>query len=107
MIKKGRVVLLDLLKRLPIMPVGLPLSNWGLIAYAHNSMNQLIIQRLNKDPNTAFLGSSHILTACPWQPLPPLSKVSCFDSCDAVPFRDRKSTRLNSSHTVISYAVFC
>src|SRR5260221_7728246 len=23
------------------------------------------------------------------------------------PFRDRKSTRLNSSHTVISYAVFC
>src|SRR5260221_1107116 len=26
----------------------------------------------------------------------------------AVPrFRDRKSTRLNSSHTVISYAVFC
>src|SRR5256885_5113035 len=24
-----------------------------------------------------------------------------------VPFRDRKSTRLNSSHLVISYAVFC
>src|SRR5438132_7107906 len=23
------------------------------------------------------------------------------------PYRDRKSTRLNSSHTVISYAVFC
>ena len=23
------------------------------------------------------------------------------------PFLDRKSTRLNSSHTVISYAVFC
>src|SRR5947207_11896332 len=23
------------------------------------------------------------------------------------PFQDRKSTRLNSSHTVISYAVFC
>src|SRR5438034_6505713 len=27
-------------------------------------------------------------------------------SCGASP-RDRKSTRLNSSHTVISYAVFC
>src|SRR2546426_7006870 len=26
---------------------------------------------------------------------------------DAVPGRDRKSTRLNSSHLVISYAVFC
>src|SRR5438034_6344345 len=25
----------------------------------------------------------------------------------AEPYRDRKSTRLNSSHTVISYAVFC
>src|SRR5260221_7256553 len=25
----------------------------------------------------------------------------------SVPLRDRKSTRLNSSHTVISYAVFC
>src|SRR5882672_4458930 len=25
----------------------------------------------------------------------------------AGPFEDRKSTRLNSSHTVISYAVFC
>src|SRR5215204_1014289 len=28
-------------------------------------------------------------------------------SCGPVPPRDRKSTRLNSSHTVISYAVFC
>src|SRR5438034_5402693 len=28
-----------------------------------------------------------------------------YDTADAL--RDRKSTRLNSSHTVISYAVFC
>src|SRR5258707_8789808 len=27
--------------------------------------------------------------------------------CDATPRRDRKSTRLNSSHANISYAVFC
>src|SRR3954463_16835785 len=26
---------------------------------------------------------------------------------DGCPRRDRKSTRLNSSHTIISYAVFC
>src|SRR2546429_2086274 len=26
---------------------------------------------------------------------------------DRIPFRDRKSTRLNSSHGYISYAVFC
>src|SRR5256885_3988217 len=27
--------------------------------------------------------------------------------CPSCPWRDRKSTRLNSSHLVISYAVFC
>src|SRR5256885_13193499 len=30
------------------------------------------------------------------------SETSCVEAC-----RDRKSTRLNSSHLVISYAVFC
>src|SRR5436190_17178170 len=30
-----------------------------------------------------------------------------FDSRAKLDWRDRKSTRLNSSHTVISYAVFC
>src|SRR2546430_8437835 len=29
------------------------------------------------------------------------------DSCPSVRARDRKSTRLNSSHSQISYAVFC
>src|SRR5437870_6713970 len=29
------------------------------------------------------------------------------DDCDAGTMRDRKSTRLNSSHVAISYAVFC
>src|SRR5438034_8540911 len=32
------------------------------------------------------------------------SRGQALKHCDA---RDRKSTRLNSSHTVISYAVFC
>src|SRR5438034_7136004 len=33
----------------------------------------------------------------------------CARRCTLAPFgaKDRKSTRLNSSHTVISYAVFC
>src|SRR5256885_6476214 len=30
-----------------------------------------------------------------------------YDQCVGAPRRDRKSTRLNSSHLVISYAVFC
>src|SRR6266850_3130300 len=34
--------------------------------------------------------------------------ASCYGgSCSSRPARDRKSTRLNSSHLVISYAVFC
>src|SRR5260364_178975 len=32
--------------------------------------------------------------------------VSCFSYC-AIQDKDRKSTRLNSSHQIISYAVFC
>src|SRR2546426_5083145 len=33
--------------------------------------------------------------------------ISCFTQHLARYFEDRKSTRLNSSHLVISYAVFC
>src|SRR5260221_2289817 len=33
--------------------------------------------------------------------------VGCFRGPSWLLSRDRKSTRLNSSHTVISYAVFC
>src|SRR5688500_20268204 len=37
------------------------------------------------------------------------SKNSCLETNKVLPlhFEDRKSTRLNSSHLVISYAVFC
>src|SRR5260221_7308610 len=31
----------------------------------------------------------------------------CYNTCLFACRKDRKSTRLNSSHTVISYAVFC
>src|SRR5258708_16340126 len=37
----------------------------------------------------------------PWH-----SAKACCTGCSA-PFEDRKSTRLNSSHQIISYAVFC
>src|SRR5688572_32327401 len=41
-----------------------------------------------------------------------LSQEHCFDNSSPLrtrspPFPDRKSTRLNSSHSQISYAVFC
>src|SRR2546429_9572902 len=32
---------------------------------------------------------------------------ACFQRCDETAREDRKSTRLNSSHGYISYAVFC
>src|SRR5260221_9885440 len=42
-------------------------------------------------------------TACTSSPLMP----ECSTATPGMPGQDRKSTRLNSSHTVISYAVFC
>src|SRR3712207_7088474 len=35
------------------------------------------------------------------------SSTSVSHACGSIPLRDRKSTRLNSSHANISYAVFC
>src|SRR5690606_41039620 len=35
------------------------------------------------------------------------ANVPLLHGCRQLPFRDRKSTRLNSSHVKISYAVFC
>src|SRR5207249_12094966 len=37
----------------------------------------------------------------------PLHALAVVATCPDVPFLDRKSTRLNSSHVSISYAVFC
>src|SRR5438034_10953267 len=52
--------------------------------------------------NAGFNPASYSINAreMPWRTAPacPLSPP---------PYTDRKSTRLNSSHTVISYAVFC
>src|SRR5256885_4729040 len=42
-----------------------------------------------------------------WRPSPAVSGVGDPAVPRAHPGRDRKSTRLNSSHLVISYAVFC
>src|SRR5215467_14768841 len=44
-------------------------------------------------------------TACPCRPGPCRPGPACRCRCNRA--GDRKSTRLNSSHLVISYAVFC
>src|SRR2546426_3352289 len=55
---------------------------------------------------------SRLMAAPPSRPPDPRVRISCRDrACtrhaDSTRGRDRKSTRLNSSHLVISYAVFC
>src|SRR5260221_5038706 len=52
---------------------------------------------LFRSPSSSSPRSRHRCRPWPWLSWP---------SAPAFP-RDRKSTRLNSSHTVISYAVFC
>src|SRR5207253_11231191 len=42
----------------------------------------------------------------PW-PAAPWPRPAAGRACPPASFRDRKSTRLNSSHVAISYAVFC
>src|SRR5437588_8874918 len=59
------------------------------------------------DGTCAGLGAMSKLQASPVR-----SRIVVLLDCDdrelvVESFRDRKSTRLNSSHTVISYAVFC
>src|SRR5688572_31076687 len=50
----------------------------------------------NGNPNPCFCGACVINTS-----------LNCRTIIDSVTWRDRKSTRLNSSHSQISYAVFC
>src|SRR5260221_8551269 len=57
---------------------------------------------------TLFRSPLTILAALIGSGLIALSIFLCYGFADRLaPMRDRKSTRLNSSHTVISYAVFC
>src|SRR5437870_7541200 len=53
------------------------------------------------------LASCRRLNAAPSKLTDPLSRASVRRSTSATRSGDRKSTRLNSSHVAISYAVFC
>src|SRR5260221_4801802 len=56
-------------------------------------------RRLRQHAEQQFAEELEALRKVDDRPRPPNWKLS--------PWADRKSTRLNSSHTVISYAVFC
>src|SRR5256885_13314040 len=57
-----------------------------------------LTDKVSFDPNVSPDGKT---IACAFRPEPTRTKIAI------IAVRDRKSTRLNSSHLVISYAVFC
>src|SRR5438034_4471714 len=64
----------------------------------------------NKDPRCLSCGEQEVNMTCAEQLAGFVSRASFDDISNAARLQlkiDRKSTRLNSSHTVISYAVFC
>src|SRR3712207_8414985 len=58
--------------------------------------------KLHPDPIDETYAPSY-----PTSPRAPRERASAGPDADIPPFADRKSTRLNSSHANISYAVFC
>src|SRR5256885_12306771 len=52
-------------------------------------------------------GVPHLFCLCPLPLSPGLCPLFLGHSVPSIILSDRKSTRLNSSHLVISYAVFC
>src|SRR5947207_7600022 len=66
----------------------------------------LRLQRLLPILYKLYRNSISGYSKAPWG-LSVLSRVTCIFTGTIISPRDRKSTRLNSSHTVISYAVFC
>src|SRR5438874_3529976 len=58
-------------------------------------------------PYTTLFRSETVREATAAKPLPPSRKTGPPPAAPGPRGRDRKSTRLNSSHVEISYAVFC
>src|SRR5256885_12782749 len=83
----------------------LALSITLALASAAHAQGLVAPQPLSQDDSALTLGTISITSKASG----PLSTRSVFSSVDIVgaDILDRKSTRLNSSHLVISYAVFC
>src|SRR2546422_1849864 len=69
--------------------------------FPYTTLFRSIGQQLGAQPTPRFRGMLEALLDALLDPLPP------FTFCCPQAIVDRKSTRLNSSHGYISYAVFC
>src|SRR3712207_7071239 len=76
---------------------------------SHSFMNVLERQICRMNPISISLsgGVDSIALVAAARKLQPQSRIMTFTVGDAIDDPDRKSTRLNSSHANISYAVFC
>src|SRR5437868_15491722 len=57
---------------------------------------------IRRPPRSTLFPYTTLFRSVPWDPTSPIARCRAWR-----PMRDRKSTRLNSSHVSISYAVFC
>src|SRR2546426_3031169 len=62
---------------------------------------------IRRPPRSTLFPYTTLFRSCLHEPLGGAPHVAEVDEEDLVRPQDRKSTRLNSSHLVISYAVFC
>src|SRR5258708_29298891 len=88
-------VILDEIRTLPVEPLGLPLPA--------DPRLQRIARALIADPADA----RDLDAWARWAAVSSRTLSRRFVSETGFSFTDRKSTRLNSSHQIISYAVFC
>src|SRR2546430_13101931 len=70
----------------------------------HDALPICLMQQVGVGPVTAL---AFVLTVGPVSRFPNSKKLVSYLGLNPSEERDRKSTRLNSSHSQISYAVFC
>src|SRR5256885_12039326 len=75
--------------------------------FRSHEQDQRKIQELEQKLGVTQQAVSNVQTAAIAVPVEPLPRVPLDEATVNHNFSDRKSTRLNSSHLVISYAVFC
>src|SRR5256885_8080188 len=94
-------------ERVPLLGARAALSEAGMQVYVVRRLDGKLARALSAQVGAEIrLIDYRVYTSGPVTAFTPLYAAALADGHSAVQ-RDRKSTRLNSSHLVISYAVFC